>query len=102
MREKIQALFEKTALGLWETISRKAALYGWSRFDSHSEQFDYWMCFSDVHRKTLRLEQLTVGALSLPPDEFNDRCKAKLLDDYKDIANYAIMAIIILEDRYGV
>jgi hypothetical protein len=97
MRDKIMELFNDTCGELWGVIEQKAHLYGWSRFGPHSDQFNYWMCFSDIHRKTLRLEMLTEQALRNSSTNINAR--EKLIDDYRDIANYAIMAIIILEEQ---
>jgi hypothetical protein len=81
---------------LFDTFCLKLDQYGASRYEQHSNQFNFWMCFSDIHRKTLRLEELTQQSLGDDPDGAS---RAKLIDDYKDIANYAIMAVQILEEN---
>ena len=67
----------------------KCLLYGESRYNEDlSQQFNRWMCLSDVYRKFIRLEQLTI-------DEADD----SLLECYVDLANYTIMAVQILGRR---
>lgn len=88
--------FDQVTLELSEIANAKVRQYGNSRYEQHSDQFNYWMCFSDVHRKTLRLEELT--RIALLESEGRHIARKKLIDDYKDIANYAIMAVQILEE----
>ena len=88
---KWEAVIDK----LRRVTMKKIQQYGTSRYDGHSDGFNLWMCFSDVYRKTLRLENLTV----LTVDCEDHVARAKLIDDYKDIANYAIMAVQILEEK---
>ncbi len=67
----------------------KCLAYGEGRYDERlSQQFNRWMCFSDVYRKFIRLEQLTM-----------DEADVDLLECYTDLANYAIMAVQILSRR---
>jgi len=87
------------AEGLRQMFCDKISQYGVGMYEEHSKQFRYWAAYFNIRRKTLRLERLTEGVLRVPPDELNDMAKAKLIDDYKDIANYAIMAVQILENK---
>jgi len=102
---KIWTRYREIQEELAEIFHYKIDQYGPSRYEKHSDQFNYWMCFSDVHRKTLRLEQLTITALSdieqgsVAHGYDVKIAKEKLISDYKDIANYAIMAVQILEER---
>ncbi len=90
--------WEKVIDKLRRITMKKILLYGTSRYEPRSKLFDFWMCFSDVHRKTLRLEKLTKDASA-----GDMAAELKLIDDYKDIANYAIMAVQILEgDEDGI
>ena len=88
---------------LYDIFAAKIDQYGTDRYEGHDDQFNYWMCFSDIYRKTLRLKRLTEISL-FAKDALKERneARAKLIDDYKDIANYAIMAIQILEKTDGV
>lgn len=78
------------ALQVLATIQEsKCLLYGEKRYDpSLSAEFNRWMCFSDVFRKSVRLEQLTKAG-----DD------GELLKCYTDLANYAIMAVQILSRK---
>lgn len=84
-----------------DIFNEKLAQYGTGMYEEHSDNFKYWAAFFNIRRKTLRLERLT--ELSLGDFELNgqeiEESRAKLIDDYKDIANYAIMAVQILEER---
>lgn len=82
---------------LERTTIQKLNQYGIDRYKQHNPVFHLWMCFSDVYRKMLRLERLTVHAA-----DGSETAMKKLIDDYKDIANYAIMAVQILEKQNGV
>jgi hypothetical protein len=80
---ELQALFEK-----------KNAQYGDSAFEDRPgiSNFQLWMRLSDVRRKTVRLDSLTDHAAR------GDReCLLKLIDDYKDLAVYAVIAVMVLE-----
>ncbi len=94
-------LFDDTVSELAKIFNDKNDLYGDSAFYTGEDgsPFKWWMRFSDVSRKFTRLEQLTIGATAIPPDELNEMAKAKLIDDYKDLAIYAIIAIAVLEDK---
>ena len=81
-------------LELFKLTQEKINQYGTSRYNNHSPLFNLWMCFSDVWRKVLRLEKLTHHAV-----QKDDEALDKLIDDYRDIANYATMAVQILR-RY--
>ena len=93
---------------LLNIVADKLTAYGTERYDeAHSDEFNLWMCFSDVYRKILRLERLTRTA-AMDSKGCGDLIKIKaaarkkLIDDYKDIANYAIMAVQILEEKKDV
>ena len=79
---------------LRQITAHKIQQYGVGMYLSNSEHFRFWAAYFNIRRKTLRLERLTMLALDgeLP-------AKNKLISDYKDIANYAIMAVQILEER---
>lgn len=81
----------KRLLTMWVD---KVTGYGTSRYDKHDVEFDAWMSFSDIHRKTIRLEQLTRAVAS-----GDESARDALLDAYADIALYCISNIQILEDR---
>lgn len=81
----------KRLLTMWVD---KVAGYGTSRYDKHDIEFDAWMSFSDIHRKTIRLEQLTRAVAS-----GDDSAADALLDAYADIAMYCMSNIQILETR---
>jgi len=103
---KIVTQWDDVITDLRNIFIEKIRLYGIGRYQKFGDEFNYWMCFSDVYRKTLRLEQLTIialsdiqqGACSYSGSDVKE-AQAKLIDDYKDIANYAIMAVQILEKK---
>jgi len=74
----------------------KVAAYGTSRYEDNDEEFDLWMCFCDVHRKYIRLKTLT----KLVRAGHKEALPA-LVDAYRDIANYGMMGVQILEKYYG-
>ncbi len=87
-------MFDGVISGLAKIFERKNEQYGDSAFE-HSEDapsFQLWMRLSDVRRKTTRLDRLTDLAV-----RGNEKALAKLIDDYKDLAIYAIIAVAVLE-----
>lgn len=85
--------WDKIVGHLRHVLIDKLSQYGTARYrNSNTRRFNLWMCFSDIYRKSLRLEELTYKAVKKNPEALT-----KLIDDYKDIANYAIMAVQILE-----
>jgi hypothetical protein len=87
-----------------ELFRKKNAQYGDSAFytgEDHSP-FKWWMRFSDVSRKFTRLEQLTRIVTTPTHSQHEkmlvDEAREKLIDDYKDLANYAIIAVAVLEE----
>lgn len=82
--EEIQVLFE-----------HKNHLYGNSAFTNNPgvPSFQLWMRLSDVRRKSARLEDLTYHA-----SQGSREALKKLISDYKDLANYAIIAVAVLEN----
>lgn len=85
-------VYESIISDLAEQRLAKIKLYGESRYEEKDEEFDLWMCFSDVHRKYIRLRQLTKLARQGDKEAINS-----LVDAYRDIANYGIMGIQIIE-----
>lgn len=92
---KHQQAYEIIACDLAEQRMAKCKLYGESRYEENDKEFDLWMCFSDIHRKYIRLRQLTQLAREGDGQAIN-----ALLDAYRDIANYGIMGIQILNKYY--
>lgn len=79
---------------LFQTFASKIHQYGIGMYEGNSEPFRYWAAYFNIRRKSLRLEQMTELAI-----EGSLVARDKLIDDYKDIANYAIMAVQILEEK---
>ena len=71
---------------------KKCNQYGESRYEETDEEFNFWMTFSDVHRKYIRLRELNKSAIKGDIDSLKS-----ILDCYSDLANYAIMAIQLIE-----
>lgn len=90
-QERYEELLEELA---WQRLC-KVIDYGEDRYYNHGKDFDHWMCFSDVYRKFIRLQTLTRRAVQEEEPQ-----NESLLDTYRDIANYAIMAVQILEKYY--
>ena len=95
MEDKVKRRYLEIQDELSQIHSDKIRQYGIGMYEEHSAPFRYWAAYFNIRRKTLRLMRLTEAVLSMKDDE----AQAKLIDDYKDIANYAIMAIQILEER---
>ena len=91
---KVHHVWLEVSMRARSVFMEKATVYGRSRFDEHSDEFDLWMCFSDVHRKTLRLEQMTRLAAN-----GDDEALAKLISDYRDLINYSVMAVMKLTEE---
>jgi len=88
-------LFENVISELREIFSSKNKQYGDSAFENDQtvSHFQLWMRLSDIRRKTTRLNQLTDAAA-----RGNHDALVKLIDDYKDLAIYAIIAVAVLEE----
>ena len=88
-------MFEAVIFELREIFDSKNKQYGDSAFedDPGVSSFQLWMRLSDIRRKTTRLNQLTDAAARGDHDAL-----VKLIDDYKDLAIYAIIAVAVLED----
>ena len=87
--------FDEVSFHLREMFIDKNALYGDSAFYiGHTIKFPYWLRLSDVLRKTARLESLTEKAI-----HDDKEAQKKLIDDYKDLAIYAIIAVAVLEEQ---
>lgn len=89
---KHQLSYEIISSKLAEIRFEKCKKYGESRYEPQDAEFNLWMCFSDVHRKYIRLSKLT--KLAVRGDK---EAKKLLIDAYFDLANYAIMGVQILE-----
>jgi hypothetical protein len=85
---------QKISVELRDMLRDKLKQYGTNRYEAHNRDFNLWMAYCDVYRKFLRLEDLTRAAST-----GTESAVPKLIDDYKDLANYAIMAIQILEEQ---
>lgn len=89
---KSQEDFEKIVDNLATLRLEKVIDYGDSRYKNLELDKDLWMCFSDVNRKTIRLEQLTKSVNK------GDTAAMKVLsENYKDLTNYGLMGVQILE-----
>jgi len=94
--------FDDAISVLAKIFKAKNDQYGDSAFETGTtgSPFKWWMRFSDVSRKFTRLESLT--QLASGPTRSNhekmmrDAAKLKLVDDYRDLAIYAIIAMIVL------
>jgi len=96
--------FDDQIHALAKIFNAKNEQYGDSAFEigDHDSSFKWWMRFSDVSRKFTRLEQLTTlaaGPVRTDAEhEFRFNAREKLVDDYRDLAIYAIIAVIVLEE----
>lgn len=89
---KHQISYEQIIYKLANIRLAKAKMYGESRYEGHNPEFNFWMTFCDVHRKYIRLQQL--NQLCVDGDE---SAFESIIDCYADLANYAIMAIQLIE-----
>ena len=64
----------------------KVRQYGTKRYEIADTETNLWMCYSDVYRKFIRLEE-----------QLDRRDIKGMVETYSDMANYCIMAIQILE-----
>ncbi len=87
---KTQKRYEEILKELSEIRKQKVIAYGEDRYLETDKEFNHWMCYSDIYRKFIRLKELTK----------NQTEGESLLDTYRDMANYSIMAIQILEQYY--
>jgi predicted metal-binding protein len=82
-----QVEYEETVAWLACVRIDKCISYGENRYDpANSAEFNQWMCYSDVYRKFIRLEQ-----------QMKNSSVEDLIETYSDLANYAIMAVQLLE-----
>jgi len=88
-------LFDNAISRLRKIFREKNAQYGDSAFENDPgvSSFQLWMRLSDIRRKTTRLNNLTDAAA-----RGNRESLDKLIDDYKDLAIYAIIAVAVLEE----
>lgn len=84
-----QEEYEETVAWLAAVRLDKCIAYGENRYNGdNSPEFNRWMCYSDVYRKFIRLEQ-----------QMKTGSTADLVETYSDLANYAIMAVQLLERK---
>ena len=96
----IEARYKQIQEELADIFLQKINQYGIGMYEEQSEQFRYWGAYFNIRRKTLRLHELTRRSLFANDAlVIRNEARDKLIDDYKDIANYAIMAVQILEER---
>lgn len=81
--------YEQTIAHLAEIRLQKCIQYGEARYNPCMEdKKQMWLCYSDVYRKFIRLDQqMATGTTE------------DLLETYQDLANYAIMAVQLLRRR---
>jgi len=84
-----QQEYERVLTGLANMRLEKVIQYGEDRYNEPDPNVNLLMCYSDVYRKYIRLKKLSF--------DFKNPDYESLIDTYKDLANYAIMAIQILE-----
>jgi len=87
--------YDNAAGDIRDLFVKKNSLYGNSAFEASPDgitSFQLWMRLSDIRRKTTRLDQLTSLA-----SQGDSVALDKLISDYKDLANYAIIAVAVLE-----
>ena len=83
---KHQKGFEMVLDAMAEVRLDKCSAYGERRYENPDLDFNRWMCYSDVYRKFIRLEQqMKFGSVS------------DLRETYMDLANYAAMAIQLID-----
>lgn len=80
-----QGEFEITLDALAEVRLRKCVEYGESRYKETDPEFNHWALFMDVWRKFIRLRQ-----------QMRHKDTAGLVETYRDLALYAIMAVQML------
>lgn len=90
---KTQDEFERLIDKLASMRLEKVIQYGEDRYHEDDLEFNLWMCYSDVYRKHIRLRQLTRDAAK------GGEVSPALIDAYRDMANYAIMALQVLERK---
>lgn len=89
--------YERISSILAETRLEKCKRYGEDRYaNDKTDGFQLWMCFSDVYRKFIRLQQLTDLV-----NEGKEEYLEDLIDAYLDISNYGIMAVQVLCQQFG-
>lgn len=70
----------------------KVARYGEDRYDRrHDVHFNRSMCFSDIYRKYIRVEQMLLRGMVDDPETGES-----LRDTLLDLSNYALMAVQVL------
>lgn len=98
-------LFDDQIHALAKIFNSKNEQYGDSAFyiGAPKSPFKWWMRFSDVSRKYTRLEQLTqlaAGPIRTETERvIRGNARLKLIDDYRDLAIYAIIAVAVLEEN---
>ena len=83
--------YERVLNELADMRLEKVIQYGEDRYAEDDLSVNMLMCYSDIYRKHIRLKKLSFN--------FENPDIESLLDTYRDLANYAVMAIQILE-RY--
>jgi hypothetical protein len=66
----------------------KCVAYGEARYIPMDKDMQRWLCYSDVYRKFIRLEQ-----------QMKTGSTEDLIETYSDLANYAIMALQLLSRK---
>lgn len=87
MTLKHQQTFEAVLDEMSSVRADKCGQYGETRYEHPEPDFNRWMCFSDVHRKYIRAEHQTKQRAP----------SAALRETYLDLANYAAMAVQLID-----
>lgn len=69
----------------------KVQSYGESRYHVTDANFDLAMCYSDLHRKMIRLRERI-----FPTQPHSDAVKETILDTAVDLAGYSVMLLQII------
>ncbi|MFA5604162.1 MAG: hypothetical protein WDA12_04880 [Bacilli bacterium] len=89
-----QAEYEEIVEGMASLRLEKVKLYGESRYELNDAMLDRKLCFSDIHRKYIRIKTAMVDESS---DSVGEETRDSLLDSLLDMANYSLMAIQVLK-----
>lgn len=82
---RFQEEFEHTMAEIGAIRLQKVIAYSEKRYEITDPETNRWLAYSDVLRKFIRLEQLMKTGTA-----------EELLDNYRDLASYSIMACQIL------
>lgn len=87
---------ESLADGLLAIRVSKVAAYGDSRYEVSDPLFDLTMCYSDIHRKTLRLKEILFNSEGVRSRLAMPGVSESVLDGAVDLAGYSLMLLHII------